>query len=185
MKLKHLIILFVFIAFSQISAASDIKDIFGNRKEIYFSFRIKSPDDIHNLTRIISIDNFRNDTVWAYANPEEFLRFTRFGYNVTILPPPGDAPGVQMRDHFDPDVPITTWNFYPTYDAYVSLMNQFQTNYPSICKLVTIGTLTSGRQLLAVKISDNVEKATGPKDVVEQYIRDFGVGQRISETPIV
>ncbi|MBK6965721.1 MAG: hypothetical protein IPH20_17800 [Bacteroidales bacterium] len=50
----------------------------------------------------------------------------------------------------------TTWNFYPTYDAYVALMTDFQAMYPTLCHIETITTLPSGRKILVAKISDNV-----------------------------
>jgi len=50
-----------------------------------------------------------------------------------------------------------TWQKYPTYDQYVQLMQDFAEDYPSICKLETFGNSVEGRQLLALKISDNVE----------------------------
>jgi hypothetical protein len=50
---------------------------------------------------------------------------------------------------------ILAWDFYPTYSAYVTMMQDFHTNYPSLCHLDTIGTTTDGRLLLVLKISDN------------------------------
>jgi hypothetical protein len=125
------------------------------KTEVYFFFRIASRSEVNEITRQISIDNVRNDTVWAYANIEEFLRFSKNGYDITLLPSPGDAPGVMMRDNIQLST-LTTWNFYPTYPAYESLMADFQTNYPEICQVTTIATLPSGRKLLVAKISDNV-----------------------------
>ncbi|MBK7213178.1 MAG: carboxypeptidase regulatory-like domain-containing protein [Bacteroidales bacterium] len=125
------------------------------RKEYYFSFPIQSRDEISSITKLISIDNVRNDTVWAYANPDEFVRFARKGYDITLLPHPGYNPGAVMNDN--PFLaPATTWNFYPTYTAYEGYMNGFASGYPSICQVSTIATLTSGRKLMVVKISDNV-----------------------------
>jgi len=114
-------------------------------KEFYFSFPVNGREDISKITKMISIDNVRNDTVWAYANPEQFVKFAKEGYPVTLLPHPGIAPDVVMSDKGYHN-PKTTWNYYPTYPAYESLMAQFQTDYPAICQLVTIGTLSSGRK---------------------------------------
>jgi hypothetical protein len=47
------------------------------------------------------------------------------------------------------------WNSYPTYTQYDSIMQSFAINYPSLCKLDTIGTSIRGRLVLALKISDN------------------------------
>jgi hypothetical protein len=73
-----------------------------------------------------------------------------------LLPHPGDFSGyLNMNEKVDIRE-ISEWDFYPTYDAYIDMMNQFADQYPSICQLVTIGTTIQGRQILAVKISDNV-----------------------------
>jgi len=130
------------------------------KEEVYFLFRITSHDEIPIITRQISIDNVRNDTVWAYANMEQFLKFSQKGYNITLLPSPGDVPDVLMNDNIQLS-PLTTWNFYPTYPAYESLMADFQANYPAICQVTTIATLPSGRKLLVAKISDNVATDEG------------------------
>jgi hypothetical protein len=58
-----------------------------------------------------------------------------------------------MSDNIDD---ITDWDVYPTYDAYVNLMNQYAIDYPSICNLVDAGNTVQGIKILLVKISDNV-----------------------------
>ncbi|MFC1734307.1 M14 family zinc carboxypeptidase, partial [candidate division KSB1 bacterium] len=52
---------------------------------------------------------------------------------------------------------LTTWDFYPTYNAYDSLIHKFAIDYPSICRVFTIGTLPSGREIFMAKISDSVD----------------------------
>lgn len=125
------------------------------RNEVYFSFQIHSQKDIQSITSLISIDNVKGNTVWAYANMNQFLKFSKLGYNITLLPHPGDAPGVVMKDKILLS-PLTTWDVYPTYSGYVDLMNQFQAQYPAICQVQTIATLPSGHKILVAKISDNV-----------------------------
>ncbi|MCX6269401.1 MAG: M14 family zinc carboxypeptidase [Bacteroidetes bacterium] len=133
----------------------ELSETLKQRNEIYFTFQIKTTSEISELTRLISIDNVKDNQVWAYANIRQYLKFMTLGYDITLLPAPGDGPGVVMTDHVLLS-PQTTWNFYPTYDAYQALMVQFQTMYPAICNLDTILTLASGRRLLVLKISDNV-----------------------------
>lgn len=50
------------------------------------------------------------------------------------------------------------FNLYPSYDVYVQMMERFAANYPEICSLVEIGKSVENRRILAVKISDNVNK---------------------------
>ncbi|MBE0640778.1 MAG: hypothetical protein IH599_02000, partial [Bacteroidales bacterium] len=54
-------------------------------------------------------------------------------------------------------LPDTTWDFYPTYSAYESYMTGFAQQYPTLCRWVAFDTLASGRRLMALVISDNVD----------------------------
>jgi hypothetical protein len=127
----------------------------AQHNEVYFSFQVKEPSVINELTHLISIDHVEGNTVKAYANTSQYMKFMKLGYAITQLPPPGESPGIEMVDHSVLN-PSTTWNFYPTYPNYESLMAQFQSMYPGICHLDTLTTLQSGRRLLVLKISDNV-----------------------------
>ncbi len=48
------------------------------------------------------------------------------------------------------------WYSYPTYDEYLDYMANFESTYPSLCKIYEMGTSGQGRKLLCAKISDNV-----------------------------
>lgn len=48
------------------------------------------------------------------------------------------------------------WDKYPTYDEYLTMMSQFETDYPNVCTIVEYGQSVNGRKLLAAKISDSV-----------------------------
>lgn len=47
-------------------------------------------------------------------------------------------------------------DFYPTYEAYELLMNEFQINYPDLCRIDTIYTWENERKLLIAKIGSNL-----------------------------
>lgn len=128
---------------------------FGHKNEIYFSFLLEEKKDIHHLTRIISIDDVSGNLVLAYANKKEFADFLDYTDEYIVLPHPGDVKDPVMKDA-DEIKEAKAWDYYPTYSGYVTLMNQFQSNYPQLCKIVNIGTSINGRQLLFAKISDNV-----------------------------
>lgn len=155
MKLKIPLLLLAGILAVCVLNAQEIPDILKKRYEVYFSFEVKSSVEINQLTNLISIDNVNGKKVWAYANISQYLKFMKLGYEITLLPPPGESPSVETREHVVLS-PLTIWNYYPTYSAYESLMAQFQTMYPAICNLDTLATLASGRRLLVLKISDNV-----------------------------
>ena len=132
-----------------------VNRLFKHKTEIYFTFQITDRSEINTLTRIISIDNVKDLQVWAVANKEEFRKFIILNYHYTILPnansnghnPMGGLRSPQTRS------PLTA---YPTYQQYETMMANYAVTYPSICKLVLIGTLPSGHRLLALKISSNV-----------------------------
>jgi len=142
----------IFSAFSQ----NEIDSIFNKQNGINFKFNISSRNELNSLTRIISIDNVKGNEVFAYANKKEFLNFLQLKYPYTILNALSLLINPKMYDRSEKGG--YNWNAYPTYQAYEAMMYQFAADYPTLCKLDTIGILASGRKLLAVKISNNVNK---------------------------
>ncbi|WP_020570640.1 M14 family zinc carboxypeptidase [Neolewinella persica] len=55
---------------------------------------------------------------------------------------------------------------YPSYPDYVGMMHQLADQYPDRCVLENWGDLPSGRQILALRITDNVPTATGRPQVL-------------------
>jgi hypothetical protein len=164
-KLLLFLSVFTFIGFSkpaisQEPAENIINSIFGNRGEIYFTFTVSDREDIQALTRLISIDNVKGKTVYAYANKKEFADFLRYNASYKILPHPGTLLSESELAPKQADLPKdrTTWNFYPTYEQYVDYMIGFASTYPNICALDTVGTSIQNRLILAVKISKNVNQ---------------------------
>ena len=151
-KLK-LLLLFIFtssyIGLAQITNFEYLKE----KGEVYFTFDVQSPKEISTLTKIISIDNVEGIKIYAYANEKEFNEFIKLNYKYTILPHPGDVVNPKMGRTIEE---IEAWDAYPTYDAYIAMMNQFAANYPTICQIVDAGNTVQGRKILFAKISDNV-----------------------------
>ena len=121
--------------------------------EQYFKFTISDHKELDTLTRVISIDNVRQDTVWAYANEKELAAFERLGYSYTLLPHPSSLTAPEMAKSV---AGLGDWNQYPTYQQYDSIMNKFAADYPSLCTIQNIGLTVQGRNLLVAKISANV-----------------------------
>jgi hypothetical protein len=132
--------------------------------QIYFKFQIQSHDEVYQFTESISIDNVKDLTVYAYATDQQFARFKTLGYSYEILPSPGSLISPRMSGTIEGV--ITDWDTYPTYQAYLDMMNQFATDYPSLCTIVNIGTTVQGRQLLFAKLSTNVNIETTKPEVM-------------------
>jgi hypothetical protein len=128
------------------------------RGEVCFSFPLQEKDIMDQLARYISFDKAALNTVHAYANPDGFRQFCNFGVPYVLTTHPGDDLPPLMSDIGDLKQ-VSDWDFYPTYENYVSLMNQFQTLYPDLCRVFSIGKSVDGRDLLFAVISDNVTTA--------------------------
>ncbi len=129
--------------------------LFKDKPLVHFKFKINSRQEIKYLTRIISIDNVKNNEVYAYATEAEFNKFLELGYGYEIINDTLNPADIVMSNQASTR-DIQTWNYYPTYTAYDSMMTAFNTNYPSLCKIINIKTLASGRKILLAKISKNV-----------------------------
>lgn len=150
--------------------AQNVSDYFdfNKRSEVYFSFAINNKEDLQALAQTISIDKYENGIATAYANKREFKAFLTFGYEPTILTAPSmkqssDELTMYTLEDFNSKAPYE-WDSYPTYDAYVAMMNQFETDYPALCETINFGTTVDGRQLLICKVTSGenpTKKAKG------------------------
>ncbi|MBZ0203132.1 MAG: T9SS type A sorting domain-containing protein [Ignavibacteria bacterium] len=127
-----------------------------SKGEVYFSFEVFDKARINELSNVISIDNVDGHLVFAYANKDEFSKFLNYSIPFKVLPHPGDVDfDLKMFDGTG-ESNIMEWDAYPTYEAYVAMMNQFAATYPNLCRIVNAGTTIQGRQILFAVISDNV-----------------------------
>jgi hypothetical protein len=136
-----------------------IENTLKSKGEIYFMFHVFDRYSLNQLSNVISIDKAVNNgigfDVYAYANSKELNGFLNYNYKFALLTSPGDlTEGVKTSN----DLKEITgqWDVYPTYDAYVALMNQFAATYPDICRIVDAGTTVQGRHILFAVISDSV-----------------------------
>jgi PKD repeat protein len=162
-KILCLIITIIFtlntnLLFSQ----NNINDpIFEGRTEIYIAIPIQDGNiDINTLNHTIYIDKITADTIFAYVTFKQYNAFNDLNINFIKLTPPSmrlNEAELNMKDENDIiNKQITSWDYYPTYNAYLTLMQQFAQTYPNLCRLDTIGTSVNGRLILSAIISDNV-----------------------------
>ncbi len=149
-----LLILLPFIGFAQKPLTEyNTNELFGNRGEIYFYLE-GAVAEVNTLTKIISIDNVKDGNVYAYASVKEFNELkARYNFNLVQLKTPSE---LFKADITNSSREVLDWNYYPTYNAYLQIMQDFATNFPNLCVIDTIGTSIEGRLILAARISDNV-----------------------------
>ncbi|MBT3621319.1 MAG: hypothetical protein HN535_01000, partial [Flavobacteriales bacterium] len=138
-----LLLLIPFLGISQ-----NIDELFIERGEVYFSFEYKNKNQLNTISDIVSVDHKTNaETAYAYANKQEFKEFLNLAIDYKII----------KKEQLDfTNNSKNNWNYYPTYQEYTNMMQSFADSFPSICKLHSLGTLNSGREILAVQISNNV-----------------------------
>ncbi|MGI6718740.1 MAG: PKD domain-containing protein [Bacteroidales bacterium] len=148
-------LLFCFVAKSQNQEYFD----FSKRGEVFFSFsKTEANNQLSKLNNIISIDKIEDDVVYAYANEQEFLSFLEFNVEPTVLTAPSMIEKGYKMYSLDQYLSKETyeWDSYPTYEAYVQMMNDFATNNPTLCGVEEIGTTIHNRKLLLCKITSNL-----------------------------
>ncbi len=125
----------------------------GEWTQYYFRFELTDKAQLQDLTRIVSIDNIKGNWVYAYANDSEWAEFGKLGLKTQLLPAPSREFPVVMSSSASE---AKDWDTYPTYSAYVAMMNGFASSYPNLCQIINVGTTVNGRAILVAKISDNV-----------------------------
>lgn len=159
--MKKLLYLIAFLLPTFLNAQSNVDEIFRDKGEVFFSFELADLHQLEFFSKIVSLDHkIDGHTIYAYANRDQFIEFEQQNLDYKILPRPSDRLAAKMLTVAEweaqksiCDVPRDA---YPTYDLYELMMEEFATNYPEICVLEEIGTLPSGRKLLTLKITDNV-----------------------------
>jgi PKD repeat protein len=152
----------VFLGFTNAQNSSEL--IFANqtiaeRGEFYFVFDKPNPIIFNDLCENISIDNVKNNKVYAYANKNEFQYFC--GFNIPFLPVDEyyNSSKLTAADMATSVAAMANWDKYPTFAVYCQMMQNFVTNYPTLCRLDTIGFSAVGhRPLLCLAISDNISQ---------------------------
>ncbi len=110
-------------------------------EEYYFRFIEPDKTKLNEITFIISLDKVIGDTIYAYANAEELKNLQQLRYSIEILSHTGSLYKVEIRSSLRD---LHNWDSYPTYEAYLQMMQQFETNYPEICRLDTFGYSVEG-----------------------------------------
>lgn len=125
------------------------------RGEVYFSFQESDRSVLTSLSSSLSMDKITGNEIIAYANANEFNKFLSHSIDFKVLTPPSMMfPSILENSRKERE--LNTWDYYPNWDEYNAMMNQFAANYPDLCELVTIGTSMNGREIMCIHINNNL-----------------------------
>ena len=127
------------------------------RGEVYLLIDVPNQRTLYKLNKVSSIVRGtiteNSNKVYAYVSKNQIKDFEDLDLNYSLQIPPS----LKLAAAMCPDLSgVKNWNCYPTYDQYISLMNEFVTNFPDLCQLEEIGKSVDGRSVMSIKISDNV-----------------------------
>ena len=156
--LHVLLLLMFFSGHSQTTNLQKAQNYIESRGEVCFVFTANNEQQVQEISEFLSIGhNINQNTleVEAFANAETFQQFLAYGLPFEVSSSNNEfIPSVNSTE--DTQAWDVDWNAYPTYTQYVDKMNYFASTYPNLCTLESIGTTNNGRELLMLKISDNV-----------------------------
>jgi hypothetical protein len=153
-------------------------DYLNQRGEVYLAIYPDSPADLKPLVNDLWIDRIdEGNKVIAYATRSAFEKFLSYDINYEVLIPPCFQNVAPMSDYADylasrrsglakTAAASANWYAYPTYDAYIAIMKQFQTSFPNLAKLDTLANCANtsqGRKVLALKVTNNVNGSSNGK----------------------
>ncbi len=158
---KFALFTFIFLTHSGLFAQKLSETHFRQNGEVVLG-SLKS--DIHDkeyFSKLVSLDHkHHHDSVFYYVMSPEMEAFNSLEIPYALLDHPNEGFVPVMID-------VDEWNIqkstdcginltaYPTYGLYEQMMTDFANDFPEICRLVELGTLSSGRKILAVKITAN------------------------------
>ncbi|MBN2612056.1 MAG: T9SS type A sorting domain-containing protein [Bacteroidales bacterium] len=129
-------------------------EVLKERGEVFFSFMLPPAYSLVWLSNRLSVDRIKDDTVFAYANKQEFEEFLKLKTGYTLHTPVSliERKSLPFKTTLDEG-----WQSYPSYSQYIAMMENFEATHPQICRIVDIGLSIGGKRIMAVKISDNVQ----------------------------
>ncbi len=155
MKFLWVLLFFSFISFA--SAQYDVNNALiqvKERGEVFVSIDLKEFNGLKNSISDLSYDKTNEGRIYFYSNLKGISQLSSNNINFRLEAVPSMLIDVKMANSVSDFT--SNWDAYPTYQQYDSLMHQFAFDYPNICKLHTLGTLSSGRKIYAVQLGDSV-----------------------------
>lgn len=150
------LLLAVSMAFGQTkSDLQFIEQTLENRGEVVLRFPHNGNRElVRELNHIMSIDKVNDTYAEAYANRAEYEQFKTYG--IEYEPVYEYYRQTRALNMATSVAQMANWDRYPTYAVYLEMMQNYAQNYPTLCKMDTIGYSVYGRPIINMTISDNV-----------------------------
>jgi len=103
------------------------------------------------ISREFSVSSLGEGKISIRLSPLTVDWFIASRFNYVIIEKPRSK-GIVTASDFSMAM---GWDKYPTYTQYDSIMRSFESLYPALCHLDTIGISNNGKLVLVLKISDN------------------------------
>lgn len=107
--------------------------------------------DLQKLANIVSLDYRHGDKWLAYVNKKQFEALCKSGFAFELF----EEEKTKAADMASDISQMQSWNRYPTYETYTSMIQNFAFQYPSLCSVDTIGRSVNGRLLLCLQLTNN------------------------------
>jgi hypothetical protein len=156
---RRLLILFFILllpelrCFSQVLSTDDrLRRIVSNYGQAQVTIPYTDNKSVEILTANVSILSVKDKVVYISLSPLTVEWFIQHIFDYKIVEPiivKGLVSAATLSDALQ-------WDNYPRYTQYDSIMQYFAAQYPSLCRVDTIGTSVNGKLVLVLKISDNV-----------------------------
>lgn len=147
--------IFFFLSFTTLSFCqedSEVRDIINKYGEAKILVKADK-EDLDTLSKITSIDRKIQNEYLVYVNNKQFNQFLTLGLDYKPFPEEQNPKALHIANTVEQ---MKTWEYYPSYQVYLDLMQSFAQDFPEICRLDTIGVSHNNRLILSLKInSDN------------------------------
>lgn len=120
--------------------------------------------ELHRITELVAHEGITIDhgcthqkaKLYVTQDGYEYLKSENIAFQYVKRPPVKITMKGPEEMHMYRSDCMPVMDFYPTYEAYVELMQSFASTYPELCEIINIGTLDSGRELLVAHLGDSV-----------------------------
>jgi len=118
------------------------------------SFEYPGYRELGDIARLVPVSKVADGMVYCVLSSADIPAFMTLGLTYKLIERDDDK-AVESASSVEEAM---NWDLYPTYPQYDTIVHKLAADYPSLCRVDTIGESIEGRLILALKISDNVSQ---------------------------